>query len=942
MNVSAHLPRPCVRPLAAALLLCCASSAAAVDNPQVAIGVHLDVPPGSYLASTGAVFRASGSGGSISGRDSVLTATAEGGTGRGVVAFGAGSLVALDNSQIVVTGLFGAGVEALFGGEVRIAGTRIELQKRGTGVIIGANSVGSLTDSSIVMGDAGVAVQSSGQLSLLRTTVSTGQLGGTGITANGALTQVQDSEVITGGSFASAIDTSQNVTVLIGGSTLRTTGDNGSGIAVRSGATVDVSAGTISTAGNDAPGIRALVFTATPITLRLNEVGIQTTGNASPGIQLNGAAHLAMVGGSIDSVSSAVVAGADTATFSGARLASSGAAASALQMSAAGGSFQLTDTQVTATGADSWGAELAGRFEMAGGSLDSAQYGALRSDGAVVSLSAGARVSGGNGHLFDQASAAPTTLSMQGGAQASGDIGVVPGTPVGTFAAATTVALDSGALWTGATQATVTGLSMAGGSRWQITADSDLQALQLDDATLAFSAPAAAGFKTLRVDADLSGNGGLIALHARLGEDGSPGDLLHVRGDTRGQFALQVDNAGGAGGLTVEGIRLVQVDGTSAGRFRLNGRVVAGAYEYLLFQGRPGAADGNWYLRSEWLPPPDPCIADPTGPGCIPPPPDPCVANPGLPQCRPPTPVYRPELAAYLANTSAALELFQYAPRAAAGAEVGRRAWLRVEQQQGRLPREAGQLSSTQRYAVLRAGVDLLVSDDGQAAFGVMAAHGQATAHALSLLSGYTARGRVQGSAAGLYGRWEQNATRPGGAFANAWLQAGRYRNRVSGEAIAAESYATRSWGAALEGGYRWQRALSPTAALRVEPRLQATYTRLRGGDHQEANDTVIGALGQGVWRGEAGVRLAWVDGAGPTRVQPFVALNALRDSRAGTLRLDGVAFSSARPRARGELQLGVELAFASGWSGTGLLALQRGGNGFRQHSGELGLRYQW
>lgn len=36
-------------------------------------------------------------------------------------------------------------------------------------------------------------------------------------------------------------------------------------------------------------------------------------------------------------------------------------------------------------------------------------------------------------------------------------------------------------------------------------------------------------------------------------------------------------------------------------------------------------------------------------------------------------------------------------------------------------------------------------------------------------------------------------------------------------------------------------------------------------------------------------------------------------------------------------MQLGAELALASGWSGTGLLVLERGGHGYRQHSGELG-----
>lgn len=893
-------PRLRVRPLVAALLLCGALPATAADNPQVANGVHLDVPPGIYTSSTGAVFRASGNGGSISGRDSVLTATAEGGTGRGVVAFGAGSLVALDNGEIVVTGMFGAGVEATSGGEVRIVGTRIELQKQGTGVIIGANSVGTLTDSVIVMNGPGQAIGNSGVLLVIRTEVSSSQLGSTGISAGGPLTQVQDSQIRTLGGSAAAIQTNQNVTVQVSGSTLETAGNFADGVAVRSGATVDISGGTITTTGDDAAGIRTLVFNATPTTLRLNNVGITTSGARSAGIQLNGAAALTVTGGSIDSVASAVIAGADSATFTGTRLTSTGDAASTLRLTDAAGSFQLTDTQLRASGADSWGADIAGRFEMAGGRLDSVQYGALRSDGGGVELSAGAQVSGGNGHLFDQASAAPTTLSMRGATQASGDIGFVPGTPSGSFAAATTVALDSGAVWTGATSATVTGLTIAGGSRWQLTAGSDVQALRVDNATVALSDPAAAGFHALRVDGDLDGGGGTFALRARLGADGSPGDLLHVRGDVRGQFGLQVDNAGGAGGLTVEGIRLVQVDGASTGGFTLAGRAVAGAYEYFLFQGRPSVVDGQWYLRSAYVPPPDPCTVNASLPGC-PPPPDPCMATPDLPECRPPTPIYRPELAAYLANTSAAIDLFQYALRGQTGMAMGpagavpdRGAWVRADGRQRRLPGEVGQLSTSQESAVLRAGVDLLASDDGRANVGVMAAHGVATAHAASPLTGYRARGRVQGAAVGVYGIWEQAKAQPGGAFASGWLQAGRYRNRVDGQAIAPERYDTRSWAGSVEGGYRWHLPISPVAALVVEPRVQATYTQLRGGDHREANGTVVAGWDQGVWRGQAGVRLAWRDTAGPARVQPFIGVSAVRDSRPTTLALDQARFTPA------------------------------------------------
>lgn len=78
-----------------------------------------------------------------------------------------------------------------------------------------------------------------------------------------------------------------------------------------------------------------------------------------------------------------------------------------------------------------------------------------------------------------------------------------------------------------------------------------------------------------------------------LGGDASLTDSIVVSGNTSGSTNVQVINLGGTGAQTVEGIRIVQVDGTSAGSFSLLGdyvfhgdqAVVGGAYAYRLYQG---------------------------------------------------------------------------------------------------------------------------------------------------------------------------------------------------------------------------------------------------------------------------------------------------------------------------------------------------------------------
>ncbi|MHC2215503.1 outer membrane autotransporter protein [Rhizobium leguminosarum] len=115
---------------------------------------------------------------------------------------------------------------------------------------------------------------------------------------------------------------------------------------------------------------------------------------------------------------------------------------------------------------------------------------------------------------------------------------------------------------------------------------------------------------TLTISGDYVGSGGTLEIESVLGGDTSPTDRLVVTGDTSGTTNVKVINLGGVGAQTVEGIKIVDVGGTSAGSFSLLGdyvfegdqAVVAGAYGYRLYQGGTSTpADGDWYLRSALL-----------------------------------------------------------------------------------------------------------------------------------------------------------------------------------------------------------------------------------------------------------------------------------------------------------------------------------------------------
>jgi outer membrane autotransporter protein len=131
------------------------------------------------------------------------------------------------------------------------------------------------------------------------------------------------------------------------------------------------------------------------------------------------------------------------------------------------------------------------------------------------------------------------------------------------------------------------------------------------------------------------GDGGTLALNAVLGGDGSATDKLLIQGNSSGNSTVTVKNIDGLGALTADGIKIIDVTGTSGGKFTLLGdtvfdgaqAVVGGAYAYRLFQGDGSSpADGDWYLRSTLR---NLIFAASTGPG-----------NPSLALYQPGVPTY--------------------------------------------------------------------------------------------------------------------------------------------------------------------------------------------------------------------------------------------------------------------------------------------------------------
>lgn len=107
-------------------------------------------------------------------------------------------------------------------------------------------------------------------------------------------------------------------------------------------------------------------------------------------------------------------------------------------------------------------------------------------------------------------------------------------------------------------------------------------------------------FSTFVVEGNYEGRGGRMNFKSALGTDDSPTDRLVIKGKTSGKTVVAVTNLGGKGAQTEKGIKLIEVNGSSDGKFSQAGRIVAGAYDYYLERGT-GSESKNWYLKTHEL-----------------------------------------------------------------------------------------------------------------------------------------------------------------------------------------------------------------------------------------------------------------------------------------------------------------------------------------------------
>ena len=146
-----------------------------------------------------------------------------------------------------------------------------------------------------------------------------------------------------------------------------------------------------------------------------------------------------------------------------------------------------------------------------------------------------------------------------------------------------------------------------------------------------------------------------------------------------------------------------------------------------------------------------------------------------------------------------------------------------------------------------------------------------------------------------------------------------------------------------METGHAFQLHAGKRHGVYIEPQVQVIHTGFSSGDVREANGTLVRNRRLGDTTTRLGARLYGRElGNEPNRVQPFVAINWWSGGASASVMMDQERLNHDLPGSVYEAKAGAQLELGKGWSGWGQVGYQRGGDGHRDVTGQVGLKLGW
>ncbi|EOW6742232.1 autotransporter outer membrane beta-barrel domain-containing protein [Cronobacter dublinensis] len=423
-----------------------------------------------------------------------------------------------------------------------------------------------------------------------------------------------------------------------------------------------------------------------------------------------------------------------------------------------------------------------------------------------------------------------------------------------------------------------------------------------------------------------------IVMNTEAGLDDSPTDHLAITGDSAGSSALDVANIGGQGAQTINGIELISVGGASDATFTLDKPVVAGMWEYDLYQ----HDDGNWYLESKASDTPAPT-----------PDPDDNGGNDNGGDTPAPE-VYRPEAGVYMANYLAAQQMFihkrddrdQLMLRDADDLNT----WMYVKGEYNDGNFADSNLKYKIRSAVVQLGSDVLSKNlsTGTLHSGFMLGAGYSDTTADARHNKRSADGRVNGYNLGVYATWQEDEKLRLGSYVDSWASYSWYNSQVNGDDMPGEKYDSQGYAASLELGHAWLVPSEKARTMKFEPQGQVIYSNLDQDYHVEYNGTRVGTPDNDAVLGRVGLKASYVDQKAVEAWQPYGAVNWLIGNGMSDLSFNNETLDSNVPSNRFQLETGVSGKMNDATTVSFRVSSEWGDNSYNAYSGHMLVNYRW
>ncbi|MGY4480103.1 autotransporter outer membrane beta-barrel domain-containing protein [Bradyrhizobium sp. USDA 3364] len=428
---------------------------------------------------------------------------------------------------------------------------------------------------------------------------------------------------------------------------------------------------------------------------------------------------------------------------------------------------------------------------------------------------------------------------------------------------------------------------------------------------------------TLTVSGNYAGNGGTLLFNTVLGGDGSATDRL-IAGSTSGTSTVRINNAGGGGAQTVDGIKLIDVTGASNGNFTLVGNyalngqqaIVAGAYAYTLQKnGIATPADGDWYLRSSLVNLSAP--ATPAGP----------LYQPGVPLYESYAQVLLgmnalPSLQERVGNRywggnggpSDAMARMGVTPAAQADSSWAQSAfWGRVEGGQTNLrPSNTTGATMNSDDFKAQAGLDGLTLENsyGRLIVGLTLQYGLTTAYVNSLFG--NGRIRAEGTGVGATATWYGD----NGVYLDGQMQTMFYRGDLTSDLVGSMAHGNEGLGYAfsVEGGRRF----NVGNGFSLTPQAQLAYSKVDFDGFADRFGAQVALGNADSLLGRVGLMLnhqkSWTDGASIARSDLYAIGNLHYEFLDGSnVDVAGTGFASTNDRLWGSIGGGGSYSWANG-----------------------------